>query len=92
MGALKRLSPEECDFEDSQQTIDQTGKNVGNCKPARALAGRDAEGGSSRWASAEDRDQHAAAILLGACATPAETPGYGAYGHYPEYAMGWRWR
>src|SRR3954454_23196199 len=29
--ALERLSPEECDSEDSQQTIDQTGKNVGNC-------------------------------------------------------------
>jgi hypothetical protein len=28
----------------------------------------------------------AAAILLGACATPADTPG--AYGRYPEYTLG----
>src|SRR3954453_1113869 len=33
VGALKRLSTEEHDLEDSQQTIDSTGKDVGNCKP-----------------------------------------------------------
>jgi hypothetical protein len=33
----------------------------------------------------------AAAILLGACATPADTPGHGAYGHYPEYAFPLKW-
>ena len=27
-----------------------------------------------------------AAVLLGACATPADTPG--AYGRYPEYTLG----
>src|SRR3954453_22711214 len=32
VGALKRLSTEEHDLEDSQQTIDSTGKDVGNCK------------------------------------------------------------
>src|SRR4051812_10069046 len=32
VGALSRLSTEERDFEDSQQTIDLTGKDVGNCK------------------------------------------------------------
>src|SRR5947209_3944549 len=33
VGALKRLRTEEHDLEDSQQTIDSTGKDVGNCKP-----------------------------------------------------------
>src|SRR5436190_13313606 len=33
VGTLKRLSTEEHDLEDSQQTIDPTGKDVGNCKP-----------------------------------------------------------
>ncbi len=28
----------------------------------------------------------AAAVLLGACATPADAPG--AYGRYPEYTLG----
>src|SRR5947209_4844024 len=32
VGALKRLRTEEHDLEDSQQTIDSTGKDVGNCK------------------------------------------------------------
>jgi hypothetical protein len=32
VGALKRLSTEEHDREDSQQTVDPTGKDVGNCK------------------------------------------------------------
>jgi hypothetical protein len=32
VGALKRLSTEELDLEDSQQTVDLTGKDVGNCK------------------------------------------------------------
>src|SRR4051812_169575 len=32
VGALKRLSTEERDFEDSQQTIDPAGKDAGNCK------------------------------------------------------------
>src|SRR4051812_25593800 len=32
VGALKRLSTEEHDLEDSQQAIDATGKDVGNCK------------------------------------------------------------
>src|SRR3954469_25756994 len=32
VGALKRLSTEEHDLEDSQQTINSTGKDVGNCK------------------------------------------------------------
>ncbi len=35
VGALKRLSTEEHDLEDSQQTIDPTGKDVGNCKRLR---------------------------------------------------------
>jgi Resolvase, N terminal domain len=35
VGALKRLSTEEHDLEDSQQTIDSTGKDVGNCKLVR---------------------------------------------------------
>src|SRR4051794_20362138 len=32
VGALKRLSTEEHDLEDSQQAVDATGKDVGNCK------------------------------------------------------------
>src|SRR5947209_15548671 len=32
VGALKRLSTEEHDLQDSQQTVDPTGKDVGNCK------------------------------------------------------------
>src|SRR4051794_4987625 len=34
LGALKRLSTEELGLEESQQTVDPTGKDVGNCKPA----------------------------------------------------------
>ena len=40
VGALKRLSTEERDFEDSQQTIDPTGKDVGNCKTVKGAANR----------------------------------------------------
>src|SRR3954452_22570137 len=32
LGALKRLSTEELGLEESQQTVDPTGKDVGNCK------------------------------------------------------------
>ena len=32
---FKRLGTEEHDLEESQQAIDLTGKNVGNCKPHR---------------------------------------------------------
>src|SRR4051812_6775054 len=35
VGVLKRLSTEEHDREGSQQTIDRTGKDVGNCKCLR---------------------------------------------------------
>src|SRR3954469_25264747 len=35
VGALSRLSTEERDFEDSQQTIDLTGKDGGNCRRGR---------------------------------------------------------
>src|SRR3954447_26470857 len=34
VGALKRLRTEEHDLEESQQAIDSTGKDVGNCKGA----------------------------------------------------------
>src|SRR4051794_27352865 len=34
--ALKRLSTEELGLEESQQTVDPTGKDVGNCKPVDA--------------------------------------------------------
>jgi hypothetical protein len=37
VGALKRLSTEEHDREGSQQTIDATGKDVGNCKAQTTL-------------------------------------------------------
>ncbi len=33
----------------------------------------------------------AATILLGACATPADTDRIYAYGHYPEYTLGRIW-
>src|SRR3954447_3567961 len=42
IGALKRLSTEELDLEDSQQTFDLTGKDVGNCKGSTSI-------GSGRW-------------------------------------------
>ena len=32
-----------------------------------------------------------AAVLLGACATPADTDRTYAYGHYPEYVLGRIW-
>ena len=38
VGALKRLSTEELDVEDSQQTVDLTRKDVGNCKMAVPVA------------------------------------------------------
>src|SRR3954452_430603 len=39
LGALKRLSTEELGLEESQQTVDPTGKDVGNCKQREAGSG-----------------------------------------------------
>jgi hypothetical protein len=40
VGALKRLSTKEHDLEDSQQVIESTGKDVGNCKRLSATLWR----------------------------------------------------
>src|SRR3954468_23111645 len=54
-GALKWLSTEEHDLEDSQQAVDPTEKNVGNCKRQATVTTR---GGQPRFA--ERRAPHAA--------------------------------
>src|SRR3954447_16777602 len=47
VGALKRLSTKGGDLEDSQQAIDLTGKDVGNCKTTRS--GPHRKRAVSRW-------------------------------------------